>query len=296
MGSRQVLHRRGGHRELPRHQVEQQHANTVDIALDRRLLAPEDFWSQIEGRPDHAVRSGQLLACTEIHQHDPAALLAHDVLRLHVAMQETGAVNGGECGAYVKPDDRGFATTQRSTCLNQFLERGPADELHPQADTPSVFFGAVHLHHVLVSESREPPRFAEHVCFMVPVQQLHRDLAIELRVPGFENLAGHPLTDRLHEDQPAPWAACWHGMRRSGALGVLWRDAAVKGRDALDQSQVPEQASVVSSLVFGRVPVHGRPVGHRRRQIRKGSIVSSQWRGPSSPAVRSFWPMETHNA
>ena len=154
----------------------------------------------------------ELLAGAEVHEHEAAAALAHDVLRFDVAVQQPGAVHGGERGAQIEADERRFARAERAARLHGLLERLAAHELHPQADATVVLLGAVDLHDVRVTHAREPPRLFEDagVCasalIALVVQQLERDFAVERRVPRAIDLAGRPVADAIEERRGGPSA------------------------------------------------------------------------------------------
>ena len=72
-------------------------------------------------------------------------LFAHDVLRLDVAVQQAGGVNGRQRRAQVQADQRRFRGTERAARLDDLLERFAAHQLHPQADAAVVLLGAIDL-------------------------------------------------------------------------------------------------------------------------------------------------------
>ena len=194
VGPRQLLHRSGHHGELPGDQVEQQHAQAVEIALHRRALAAEDLGRKIEGRADQPVGARQLFTGAKIHQHESAAALAHDVLGLDVAVQKTGAVHGRHRRGQIQPDERRFTRAERPAGLHDLFERLAAHELHPEADAVVVLLGAVHLHDVRMTDPRQAARLFENPAvglrvIAVVVQQLQRDFAVQSRVPRPVDLA-----------------------------------------------------------------------------------------------------------
>ena len=78
-------------------------------ALEARFAGRENLWRHVEGRPGEVARhrivdAGQILAGTEIHQDDAAALLAHHVVRLDVAVDEPCRMDGGKCAAEIEAD------------------------------------------------------------------------------------------------------------------------------------------------------------------------------------------------
>ena len=71
---------------------------------------------QVERRPCDAAALRNLalddLSRAEVHQHQPAAGFAHDVLRLDVAVDQPGAVHRGHGAAQLAPDQRGLARAE----------------------------------------------------------------------------------------------------------------------------------------------------------------------------------------
>ena len=153
----QLLHRRGDDRKLPGDEVEEHDADAVEIALDRGLLTAEDLGRQIERCPDETAGAGEILARPEVHEDDAPAGLAHDVLRLDVAVQQPGAVDRRERGADIQSDECRLARTERSAIGDELLERLASDELGPETDATVVLLGAVDLHDVLVAETGQTP-------------------------------------------------------------------------------------------------------------------------------------------
>ena len=81
----------------PGQQMEEQDAETVEVALDRRRTAREDFRRQIQRRPGDTLITAELLpARAEVHQHHAAVVREHHVLGLHVTMEKAGLVHGRE--------------------------------------------------------------------------------------------------------------------------------------------------------------------------------------------------------
>ena len=79
------------------HQVIEKDTQTVDVTLDGGVAPGKDFRRQIEGRPGdiRAEVVRKLSSRAEVHQHGPAVVGEHHVLRLDIAMQYAGAVHGG---------------------------------------------------------------------------------------------------------------------------------------------------------------------------------------------------------
>src|SRR5438128_437395 len=80
----------------------------------------------------------RVAARAEIHEHDAAAVGAHDVLRLDVAMQKARRMNGRERAAQVDANCGRLARAERTRGSELLLERDAAHELHPEADAVVV--------------------------------------------------------------------------------------------------------------------------------------------------------------
>ncbi len=289
MPARQLVHRRRNDRERSRDEVEEHDADTVDVALDRRLLAAEDLRRQIERRTNEAAGAGrEVLSGAEVHQDDATAGFAHDVLRLDVAVQQAGIVDGRERGADVEADERSLAGAERSARGDNLVERFPAHELGPQAHTAIVLFGAVDLDNVLVPQARQTTglvhqttaRIAASVDGVVLMQQFQRDVPVELRVPGAEDVTGGSLADVLEDDQASPTAAIGSAGRRGWYGDVGGRDTAMEGGDVIDEAQVPDNPALAArSCGLNRLPVDRAAVRHRCSEVRERAIVSPQQAG-----------------
>ncbi len=159
----------------------------------------------------------------EVHQHEAAALLAHHVLRLDVAVHQAGVVDGGDGAAQILADQGRFARAERTVRAQQLFERGPADQFHPQADAPFVRLGAVDGDDVVVFDAGEAAAFAQHAAGLAigrqaaDAQQLHRDFAIQLRVAGAIHLAERAFADAFLEFEMPPTGL---GRRRRRDLGA----------------------------------------------------------------------------
>ncbi len=124
-------------------------------------------------------------------------------------MQQPGAVDGGERGADIQADERGFAGAERPAGSHDLLERLAPHQLHPQADALVVLLRAVHLHHVRVTHPRQPPGLLEDATcaprvIALVVQQLERDVTVEIGIQGTVDVAGRAVPDPIEEQQPAP--------------------------------------------------------------------------------------------
>ena len=282
--SQQLLHRRGDDRKLAGDEVEEQDADAIEIALDRGFLASEDLGRQIQRRPDEAAGAGEILASPEVHEDDAPACLAHDVLRLDVAVQQPGAVDRRERSADIQADECRLARTERSTIGDELLERLASDELRPETDATVMFLGAVDLHDVLVAETGQTPglfhqarvRLAAAAASLVVMEQLQRDVAVEVGVPRAEHVAGCTCADEIEEDETPPSPP----VRRDRCVG--WRDvgrwdAAVQGSDAVDEAKMSNDAKVaVRSTSLNCLPIDRAAVRHRGSEICERAVVSPQ--------------------
>ena len=219
----QLLHRRRDDRKLAGDEIEEHHADAVEIALDRRLLTAEDLGRQIERCPDETAGAGEGLARPEVHEDDAAAGLAHDVLSLDVAVQQPGAVYRRERGADIQSDECCLAGTELAAIRDELLERLAPNELGPETDATVVLLGAIDLDDVLMAEPGQTPGLLHHHepaprprrPGLVDMKQLQRDVAVELGVPRAKDVAGAALADELEEDEtpPSPARAERRGRR-----------------------------------------------------------------------------------
>ncbi len=148
VGADQFAERGALHGKVAGHQVVQQHPEAVDVASDRRLGAGQDLRRQIQGCAHDSparARLGQSLARTEVHENQPSALLAHDVLRFDVSMDQTRIVNGSQRPTELVPDESSLAGAERPVVDQHLLERQTANKLHAKTDLIFMFFGPVHL-------------------------------------------------------------------------------------------------------------------------------------------------------
>ena len=145
----------------------------------------------------------RVLACPEVHEDDAAACLPHDVLRLDVAVQQPGAMDRRERSADIQADECCLARTERSTIGDELLERLAPDELRPETDAAVMLFGTVDLDDVLMAEHGPDawplpsgacaPRGRLPRLSLVVMEQLQRDVAVEVGVPRAEHVAGCTL-------------------------------------------------------------------------------------------------------
>ena len=131
----------------------------------------------------------RLLAQAEIHQDDPAAFFAHDVLGLDVAVDQPGTMHGPQRAANVPADQRGLLGAHAAVLAQNPVEVLTVDEIHPHAYVPFVFGDAKDGHHVLMAQAGEQAGFGNNggIQFLggIPgAQELEGDFTFESQVPG----------------------------------------------------------------------------------------------------------------
>ena len=155
-------------RHRARDQAIQQHADAVDVALDAGLAAAEQFGRHVQRRADLVVDERALVghrvaAGAEVHQHEAAVAVAHDVLRLDVAMQQPGGVHGRQRRAHVDADERDLARVEAADPQQHGFERLALDQFHPQADEAAAALGAEDRRDVRMLDARQQARLADDV-------------------------------------------------------------------------------------------------------------------------------------
>ena len=163
---------------------------------------------------------------SEIHEEDAPALLAHDVARLDVAMEEPCAVHGGDGAADVDADQRRFARADNALPADELHQRLAVDEVAPETEPAVMAVHAVDRHDVRVPHACDGARFAkQRADFVVSIEparqeELQRDIALKRRVERAidlaERAAAHPL--QVLERSPAI-QRLWH-IRRIGCAGA----------------------------------------------------------------------------
>ncbi len=106
-------------------------------------------------RPPIVPGSERSLARTEVHQNQPAPLLAHHVLSLDVSMHQTGVVHGRQGPTELVPDESSLGGAERAVADQHLLERQAADELHPETDSAVVFTGSVNRDDIRVTHASQ---------------------------------------------------------------------------------------------------------------------------------------------
>ena len=151
--------------EFARHHPIEQHSQAVDVGRARRRPPTEELWREIQRRARHVeqpVKAGrQLGAGAEVHQDRASALLAHDVLRLDIAVDEAASVHRGERAAQIDTDERRFLRAERAASAQFVLHRATMDELHPQTDESVRLLDAVDDDDVAVVDLGEERAFAK---------------------------------------------------------------------------------------------------------------------------------------
>ena len=151
----------------------------------------------------------ELGAGAEVHEDRAAALLAHHVLRLDVAVDEAAAVDRGERLAEIDADGRRFLGAQRTAGAQLVFHRAAVDELHPQADEVVRPLDAVDDDDVAVADLGEERSLAEHAAreragvLGRDREELERDVAAE-RVARAIDLRESSLADRFEHRQRSP--------------------------------------------------------------------------------------------
>ena len=146
----------------------------------------------------------------EVHQQDPAALLAHHVAGLDVAVDEPGGVDRARRPADVHPDQSGLPRAKGALPGHQFLERRSLHEVGPEPDPSVVLVHAEDRDDVRVSDPGQRPRLGEQRARVVLAvqaarqEQLQRDVALERRVEGAVDLAERPASHALHALERPP--------------------------------------------------------------------------------------------
>ncbi len=187
-------------------------------------------------------------------------------------------------------DPRHVAGVEFPPLAERLLEVAATDEFHPEADPAVDLVGVVDDGDVRMAHAREQAGFLENRLALglrsARVQELDGDLAVELRIPGAENLAERSLPDALEDLQPSP------------ALELLFRDlvlfryGGVAGQLAVELGDARQDLELPDDFGRGRTrrgrrggPVDGMSVENGFRQLVERRIFS--FHGPSlRPAAR----------
>ena len=277
-------------RVAPGQHEEQQHADGVDVARRCRAAAREHLGRHVDRRPlqGRGKRVVDAVGAAEVHQHDAPADLAHHVGRLDVAVHQPVRVQRGDGAADVDADAGGLARAHRAAGEHGLRQRLAVDQLHPQARLAAVVLGAVDGDDVRMADARQGAGLAQRRggAVLELVQELDRDFAIELRVPGAMDVAGEARGERLEDQQRAP-----RPHRRPGALGgaVLTRGrvgagGAAPAHDLAQAIQLVDDGRLIAAGTGARGrPVDGLARRHGGRQRHQPRLVSrrvSHWGTP----------------
>ena len=104
-------------------------------------------------------RAVQLTAGAEIHQHQPAVVGDHHVLRLDIAMQQARRVDRRHRATHLDADSCDFLLRKCRPVAKRLFERAALDELHPQPDAAVDPFSAVDRDDVRMADAGEQPAF-----------------------------------------------------------------------------------------------------------------------------------------
>ncbi len=240
-------------------QEEQQHTDRVDVAGRRGAFPGQQLGRQVERRALQRRRVGVVDAVrpAEVHQHDAPADFAHHVGRLDVAVDQAMRVQRRHGTADVDADAGRLASAHRAAGGDGVGQRLAVDQLHPQAGLARVVLDAVDGDDVGVTHPGQGAGLAQRRGGPVGerVQELDRDFAIELRVPGAVDVAGEARGERLEDQQRAP-----RPDRRPRALARPGRP----GR-ALAAAAAHDLAQAVQLLDDRRLVM--RRAGARRRPV-----------------------------
>ncbi len=262
--------------------MEQQHAEAVDVQSDRRLAAAQQLGREVQRRARQpATRRGagrvHVLPRPEVHQHEAPALLAHDVLRLDVAMHEPGLVDRRQRTAQFLANERGFARAERPRRAQQLLEGPATDVLHPEANPPLLLLHAEDRDDVAVADPGEDAAFVKDLLGelgrLAPLaEQLEGHVAVESRVARPVDVAERALTNLLDEFEVPP-VVQRAGRRRGkdtlfhrGGIGVGERRA-----DPADDAPAPGRRGRRPGRILGAVQL--RDVGQHPQVLQQLPVL-----------------------
>ena len=147
----------------------------------------------------------------EIHQQDPAALLAHHVAGLDVAVEKSRGVNRTDRPADVDADQRRFARTHRTLRGEQFRQRlcpgrsrsriRPARRADPRRRSAATLGCRTRA---IARASRSSALASSSRLRRAGEQELQRDVALERRVERAVDLAERAAPDALQALERSP--------------------------------------------------------------------------------------------
>ena len=131
----------------------------VDVRCGRDLLAACLLGGEVAGGAKHGAgeREPRSLVAgrdAEVAELEDAVRAEEEVLRLHVAVDETRSVGGGEPGAHLRAERRRLGRRQRPAPRDELGERLPFDVLHRDEGTAVVLADVEDAHDVRVREPR----------------------------------------------------------------------------------------------------------------------------------------------
>src|SRR5262245_33261250 len=257
--------------ESPRHEVEEENADAVDVRGRRELGSEEGLRRHEERRAasDRRVARARRVRPprAEVDEADAPAFLAQHVRRLDVSVHDACLVDGREPAAHGEPDRNRLLRAQGPSLVEEIRERSAGNVLHPEADSAVIDIHAEHANDVLVTHAREPARLLEEevparrVLGLGP-KELERDLLAQRVVPGGVELAVSSCSDERAQAEMLPVEEGEGGW----ALGV---QPLVGGGDARDELEAEYGAQLLGAL--GKLalagPVDGATVQHRLMQF-----------------------------
>ena len=200
-------------------------------------------------------------------------------------MKEAGVVYRHEGAAQVLPDDRGFAIVAQSVGLHHRVEGLARHELHAQADPPAVRLDPEDPHHVVVTNPGKRPALVQHslaelLVVNLAMEDLDRDLELQIRIEGAVDAAVAALPDLFEELIAAPGVAERLGWRRGqpgGGMGgdgvrVRLHELAGLAMVVANLGDDPQPFQLVTALdrrrlAIERLPVDIEPIGHRLERL-----------------------------
>ncbi len=266
-----------------RQQVVEQNAYAVDIAGHGRRLAAQHLGRQVKrcagGPPQGIGLIRPHFAGPEVHEHDSAAGLAHDVLRLDIAMDEPRLVYRRHRTAQVRADEGRLVRAEHAALMQRLLEREAVDEFHPQAHGAFELVHPVHNHDVRMPDARKQTAFADDGRRALrSLENLQRDFSLEARIPRQMDRSEAPFPDRATqlERTPRRWYGRWVLLLlHHGIQGAAIRRAVNGGHGR----QYPQLLDEFPHLGVRRRceflgPVHGRAVHDGPGKAHQTCVVS----------------------
>jgi hypothetical protein len=179
---------------------------------------------------------------------------------------------------------------QRALPPQDVLERLTLYELHPEADTTVVYFGAVDLRQVLVPPVRQVTRFLQKTVHSIWVfafggfgEQLQRYFPMQQLFPGAKNLPKTTRTNTFDETQMSP------GEKRQ--VLALAQYFSIRFGDARQELQVANDARflAVRRGLLRAGPVDFLAVRQSRGQTIEVHSLRRHLR-PRAPSRACEWP------